>query len=402
MAIKNICIITTSQPSSNPRVVKEANALCENGYCVHVLYCYRSVWATTQDEHLLSTIKWNYELVGGSPTIQKHLYNWTRFRKKVASIFPFLPLSTHRSLAQAYDELLQKAIRIKADLYIAHNPGSIAIAAEASNIVKTKYAFDAEDFHTGELDEIHSQSIKISEIETLYLQKATYISAASPLIGESYQEKYNIKTIIINNVFPLSYQPKFRRRESTNSLKFVWFSQVIGLDRGLDDFFKALLLLKDLYIEITLVGTITNQTKAYLNSMIHSNNHKLIFYQPCLEKDLIQLCANHDIGLALERNTPLNRDLCLTNKLFIYLLSGVAAILSNTRGQQAFANQYPNSGCRVYPIGDYSAIASIIRYWYDNPKILQQDRENAWKIAKEQLNWDKEKEILISKIREIE
>ena len=34
-----ICLVTPGQPSTNPRLVKEADALCEAGYDVQVVAC---------------------------------------------------------------------------------------------------------------------------------------------------------------------------------------------------------------------------------------------------------------------------------------------------------------------------------------------------------------------------
>lgn len=48
-----ILLLTTAQPSTNPRLVKEAEALSEAGYWVKVLYCYRADWALKADREIL-------------------------------------------------------------------------------------------------------------------------------------------------------------------------------------------------------------------------------------------------------------------------------------------------------------------------------------------------------------
>ena len=318
------------------------------------------------------------------------------------SLLSFFPNSEKRFLAQAYDELLRKAIQLKADLYIGHNPGALAVVAEAARKLNSRFAFDAEDYHRGELSKDHPTSTKIHKIETLYLPNAVYVTVASPLIGKYYSKVYEVETITINNVFSKNYQAIFNKVSRTSTLKFFWFSQTIGSDRGLEDFFGALEFLEEIHIEITLLGTITNIIKLHFLDLTKSKNHKLIFLPPCSERELFQLCSNYDIGLALERDFPINRDICLTNKLFTYLLSGIAVILSNTQAQKSFLNQYPDSGCRIYDIGDTFALAEIIRYWYEHPEKLENDKKNAWQLAKDRLNWEKESELLVSLIKKIE
>ena len=39
------------------------------------------------------------------------------------------------------------------------------------------------------------------------------------------------------------------------------------------------------------------------------------------------------MGLSLEESRPRNRDLCLTNKVFVYLLAGIPQLLSHTAAQ---------------------------------------------------------------------
>lgn len=402
MAIKKIALITTAQPSTNPRLVKEADALTEAGYLVKVFYCYRSDWATELDRQLLPDKQWSYQLVGGSPKNRHLCYQWTRIRRKLAEILTFLPGSLPRALAQAFDELLHHAINSNADLFIAHNPGALPVAAIAAKRTNKIYAFDAEDFHSGELMQNHPKNKKIAKLEKKYLKGAAYITAASPMIALEYERKYDIKVQCINNTFPLALQPKFRSYLKNTPLKIFWFSQYIGRDRGIEDILQALHNIPEIPIEIGLLCSGSLEDKSYFQKMIISANHQLYFFAPLPEKELVQLCAQYDIGLALERKEPLNRDLCLTNKLFTYLLAGNAIIASATTSQKAFVEQYPNSGCYVYDPGDFTTLAQIIKNWFLHSESLNSDRQRAWSLAKTQLNWDVEKKTLVSKIKSIE
>ena len=61
---KKILIITTGQPSLNPRMVKEADALSAAGHEVEVLYQYWNEWASEMDASLLKTKKWKATRIG--------------------------------------------------------------------------------------------------------------------------------------------------------------------------------------------------------------------------------------------------------------------------------------------------------------------------------------------------
>ncbi|XHR93521.1 hypothetical protein ACFJIV_24875 [Mucilaginibacter sp. UC70_90] len=43
--MKNVTFITTGQPTTNPRLVKEAETLHKLGYSVKVICCFYQQWA---------------------------------------------------------------------------------------------------------------------------------------------------------------------------------------------------------------------------------------------------------------------------------------------------------------------------------------------------------------------
>ena len=53
-----IVLITTGQPSCNPRIVKEADALSAAGHEVIVVYNYFIKWADENDQLLLAKKSW--------------------------------------------------------------------------------------------------------------------------------------------------------------------------------------------------------------------------------------------------------------------------------------------------------------------------------------------------------
>ena len=80
--LARILIITTKQPSGNPRMRKSADALAEDGHVVHVLYAYNADWAAAADQSILQSAKWTYELIGGDPHTERLHYQWTRLWRK--------------------------------------------------------------------------------------------------------------------------------------------------------------------------------------------------------------------------------------------------------------------------------------------------------------------------------
>lgn len=397
-----VVLISTAQPSTNPRLVKEATALVEKGYEVKVLYSYRAKWALEADKTLFKDVKWAHQLIGGSPHKGGMLYQWTRVRRKVAETISFFPQAPQRRFCQAFDELIGAAIKEKADLYIAHNLGALAVAAKVAEKLGVPYAFDAEDFHRQELALSHPISQKIIALEDQFLPGAAYVTAASPKIAKAYNDTYGFPkpVIAINNVFSQKQQPSFRRRKPGNPLRLFWFSQTLGRNRGIQDVLKNLTLLKDIPIQVGLLGNCSEADIVYFSQFFKIPKHRLEILNLRSEKELILLSATYDIGLALERSTPLNRDICLTNKIFTYLLAGNAILASQTKAQQQFMETYPDVGAS-YPLVQVDHIATVLRQWWEQPEELERQRFAAWNLAKDDLNWEKEQQKFLGLVKSV-
>ena len=83
---KKIVIITTTQLSLNPRLIKEADALAEEGYDVTVLHAYWNKWGADFDKILIPTKKWKAVCIGGDPENRPRLYLLSRVIHKIAKV----------------------------------------------------------------------------------------------------------------------------------------------------------------------------------------------------------------------------------------------------------------------------------------------------------------------------
>lgn len=401
--MKKIVLITTGQPAGNPRIVKEADALQSAGYDVTVLYCFFIRWSSEKDKVLLKNVSWKYKLVGGSPDKDRWLYLFTRLRCKLASILlPYLKhrfLLAERTQARAFDELLRAAKEIKANWYIGHNLGALAVAVKAAGYHKAKAGFDFEDYHLGESGTEEKAALKrISYLENRYLPSLMYVSTSSDLISEatiSNHANFTRPVITLRNCFPLSQQPAFNERPSGATLQLFWFSQTIGVNRGLEPLIRAMVILNDPGIHLTLAGRCDHEMLDFISNNageIAANIHFAGIIQP---EELPTFAAGFDIGLALETGFSRNNNIALSNKIFTYLLAGNAIILSETAMQLTFNKMYQVG--ESFALNDEKELAEKIRI-YQNPQQLIAQKRHNYELAKAELNWEKESKILLGVI----
>ena len=396
---KKIVLITTGQPSCNPRIVKEADCLSIAGYEVLVLYSFFIDWAQEKDESLLKNVLWNFRMLGGNKNENKLLYFYTRLRFKISRILnKYIGnkfLLAERAQARSYDELLREAKNIKADWYIGHNLGSLSIAVRAAKHNKAKAGFDFEDYHRGEGIDKNTLE-RIIFLERKYVPFLSYYTTASELITKSTTINHSNfvgKVITILNCFPLSQQTAFLEKVFTDhTLRLFWFSQTIGLNRGIELLLEALKIINNKSISLTLAGRCNDDLKAFINqnyNELYANIDYAAIIQP---ENLPAFASQFDVGMAIELKKPFNRDICLTNKIFTYLLAGNAMILSNTAMQSSFNDHY-NVG-QIYVAGDAESLAEKIIFYLDTKKLNEQKKHN-YELAKNTLNWEQESKKLL-------
>ncbi|RYU91610.1 hypothetical protein EWM62_06635 [Mucilaginibacter terrigena] len=390
--MKKIVLISVGQPSTNPRLVKEANALQDAGYKVYVIYTFWTQWAWETDKQLFKEVNWTPILAGGSPFQDKLTYFFTRLRVKAARfIAKNITLKfgiAEIALGRTYPELLKKALSVKADLYIGHIQAALPVAVKAAKKHQVKCGFDIEDLHRHEVsnDNTSFEYIISKYIDDKYLPLTDYLTASSPIIAGEYRKLYpDTDPVTILNVFPKSNAVNHMHQNKNGAIKLFWFSQTIGGGRGLSNIINALKLLGNNPFELHLLGMVDDAFKENFDT----GGFPVYFHQPISPNKLIEFATQFDIGIAAENNTPYNRDICLTNKIFTYMQAGLAVIASNTTAQQALLTQYPAIGL-VYQNDRIESLAVALQYYSQNNDALVNTKQASYSLALERFNWEQE------------
>lgn len=384
---QSILILTSGSPATNPRMVKEASALANRGYDVRVLYGFIIGWADKLDQEILEHVGWTAERVGGHPESSPIKFNLTRFIEKVARRF-------HRRgmfkfvLSRLSLPLLIRAFKQNPDAIIAHNLGALPAAYFVSNWKNIPLFFDAEDFHSGESNNETENAINRSA-ELRFIPSCSAVSTASPLISEAYQQLFpSLKVFTLNNCFSIEDQLSLIPIHDTR-LRFSWFSQTIGSDRGLIEFLTAAAGIEhNIAIHITLIGACNADFLAQIQQSVQRASHiNLDVRPPMSESGIMKVLRESHVGLALERAQPTNRDICLTNKVFSYLLNGCQVLYSDTRAQTKFQKKYPTTG-RLINLDDQESIQSGILWYMNHLPDLEKMRQSNWTLSQRELHFE--------------
>jgi len=410
---KKICIIACGQLTTNPRALKELRALKESGYDAYFIGSYCINWALKYDALLQAKYGLAVKTINWAKSRNPLLFYKSRLRYFIARKLYYRPgfyFLRKYAFYSLYPEIEKEALRQRADLYIAHNLSALPAAYAAARQYKAKLGFDAEDFHSAELlsrktDKKAAKALNyVDYIEKKYLPSCDYISAASRPIALAYAKKYRIaKPIVLLNVFPFpAVNPPALASPRGEELSLYWFSQTIGKDRGLEEVVQAMGRVRA-DVALYLQGNIREDYRRELLRLAARHNikeDKIIFLAPSFPDDLANIASSFDIGLALERREPLNRDLCVANKLFIYLLAGLSIIATRTQGQSGIIESIGEAGW-LYDCGDIDALAGRIDYLAFNRGQLEESKKEALRYAHEKYNWDIEKNKFLSVVAKV-
>jgi hypothetical protein len=231
-----ICIVSPGNLASNPRVLKEADALHEAGHAVTAVVCDYTEALRPFDDEIAGRVPWKVIRVA-RPVGERQVGQAARgLAKLAAGLGMRAPLAV---AASAYGgpvaALRRAASEVPADLYIAHYIAGLAAAADVARRRRAMLGFDAEDYHAGEGTPFRMSMVRT--IESALLPACRHVTAAAPLIGKAYAAQCRVEPTTVLNVFPLAMAPtQSHAAGAHDTFKAYWFSQTIGLDRGLQSF----------------------------------------------------------------------------------------------------------------------------------------------------------------------
>jgi glycosyltransferase involved in cell wall biosynthesis len=407
---KRICIVTNAPISQNPRVVKEAEALSAAGYSVIVLYAQSDNKTARMDRAILDRAQWSGHSIEDWPcgirrrTLRAMLGARLRIFRALSRVSMRAPIA-ELAYCRYFLEQLWMACRTRADLYIGHNPQSLPIVAWAAHLTGANYGFDFEDFHLGDAPASEANSLSnrlLAVLEDRHLLKACHLTAASSGIAREVAITYGIaEPLTILNVFNWSDRknmPASKGSSCRERLSLYWFSQLVSLDRGLQDVIRAMGRVHE-PVEFHIRGVRSSEVEAELMAIAryHGVERQIIFHDLIAPQDLLAVAAAYDVGLCLEVPANLNRDICITNKIFLYMLAGLAVIASRTSGQSSVLAISPEAGF-MYESGNNNALATIINRLAGDRSLLERTKTCALQAAHDRWNWERESQVLIAAV----
>ena len=291
--------------------------------------------------------------------------------------------------------LFFKILFSKKDILLSNDLDTLLPNYLISHLQKKKLVYDSHELFTEIPELIHRPRVQNVwlKIEQLIFPRLKNVYTVNKKIADIYSKKYNVDVNVIRNI---AYKLKNKNVDESFADKIKGTSKMlilqgtgINIDRGAEEAVEMMQYLENTILYIIGSGDVFDKLKSMITELKLENNVFIIDKIPYSE--LIEYTKISDLGLSLDKNTNLNYEYSLPNKIFDYIQSSTPILTSNRVVVAEIVNTY-NIG-KVVDSHDPKIMANTVQRIFDNTTIYGLWKENL-QIASEKFNWENESEKL--------
>ena len=288
----------------------------------------------------------------------------------------------------------------KSDLIYSNDLDTLLPCYAVSRLRKVRLIYDTHELFT-EVAELKSRPFVRNiwlTIEKWIFPRLQTVITVNESIAKIYTDKYGVKVSSVRNVPLLVKNKQDVQSRIDLGIKdddFIIIIQGSGLnkDRGIEEAILAMSYCTDCVLLLVGDGDIIPTAKNIVETKKLTSKVKFISRRPYLA--LMRITHLADLGLLLDKNTNLNHELALPNKLFDYIHAATPILSSRLKEISEVIKKY-DIGIFIDDI-EPEIISEAIMEYKDNRALLNKHRANCQK-ASEIENWQVEKEKLIHSI----
>ncbi|MEM9137654.1 MAG: glycosyltransferase, partial [Cyanobacteria bacterium P01_F01_bin.42] len=357
-----------------PRPQKEAQTLAAAGHQVTVYGIWFDPELVERDRKLVANQPYRFQPLLDFRPGRRRVSLGVRSQARLSrEVFRRWGVFSSPLLGYGARAMVRQVKNSSADLNIFHSEAGLWAA---SKLIHQNYLIgvDFEDWFSEDLLPSARKTRPVEQIrqfERTLMRGCQFKLTTSHAMASAMADEFETAPpTVIYNTFPKEDGALYVNPDP-GPLKLHWFSHTIGPGRGLETLFKALPHLST-PVEIHLRGNYPDSSRRWMEPLIPGKWRSNLFIHPLVSNsELPQRIAEHDIGLALETPFCRSRNLTVTNKLFQYLQSGLAAIATATDGQKEILSQHPNVGTLVPCDQEFALAQAIESYAHDRSRLLK-------------------------------
>jgi len=279
----------------------------------------------------------------------------------------------------------------KYDLLVSDDLDTLLPNYLISKLTRLPLVYDSHEYFTGvpEIQNRHFVKWVWKSIERQLFPQLKYVMTVSDSIASQYEKEYGLRPVVVRNCSGNSDEIKtFSRKEldiNDDHLLLILQGTGINIDRGGSELIDAVNFTDSVSLLIVGDGDQLMFLKEKVSILGLTDRIKIIPKCPWIT--LMRYTRSADAGLSLDKNSNLNYQFSLPNKLFEYISAGIPVIATDLQEISKIINEF-NCGILISepsPVAISNAIISL----RDNRELLIRLKHNSVTASKS-VNWENE------------
>ena len=279
----------------------------------------------------------------------------------------------------------------KYDMLVSNDLDTLLPNYLVSKLKHLPLIYDSHEYFTG-VPEIQDRPLVRwvwKRIEKYVFPELKHVMTVSDSIARRYESEYGFKPLTVRNcsiktekIIPFSRE---QLEIDPDHILLILQGTGINVDRGGEELIDAVSLTDKVSLLVIGAG---DQFGFLIEKMANMGLAGQIKFIKKLEwKELMRYTRSADAGLSLDKNSNMNYNFSLPNKVFDYISAGIPVIATNLPEIAKIVNEY-NCGILISEPAPEEISKAIIKL-RDNRDLLTELKHNA-AIASETLNWENE------------
>lgn len=277
------------------------------------------------------------------------------------------------------------------------NDFDVLLITYLSRYKKGKIVYDAHEIYSKNafINDYKILSFIVQFIEKKIVSKIdSFITVSHAAKGYYKSAGYKKVPIVVTNA-PIKLDSGSAEPQKSSDFEVIYQGQIVS-NRGYEEFLSAGLLIKEQDIQLVIRGF--GERETYLKAMKKKGNIENVKFDPPTEmNNLIPKLRESHVGVILTKNTSINFEYTVSNKIFECIHAGLPVILSPVK-EHIFLNEKYNFGIVLNEVNQENIACAILSLYQD------QERYNKLKYnaiqASKILTWQKESKKLIEAYKE--
>ncbi len=229
------------------------------------------------------------------------------------------------------------------------------------------------------------------KLEGRIVPKLKYCITVNQSIANWFYNKYKVKFNVVRNITnPLLLKSELTRQDlklPIDTKLIILQGAGINVDRGAEELIESMQYVDNAILLIVGGGDVIETLKDNCKKL--NLESKVIFIPKQNPENLLHYTKCADIGLSIDKNSNINYQFSLPNKIFDYLHAGVPVLVSRLTEIEKIVSKY-NVGTFIEN-HEPKHIAEQINF------MLSSNEYNTWKAntkkASEENNWENEQKV---------